>query len=109
MPIPRNALAKNTNTHRKNMANKEIDKRVNDLKTVCENNKVSNLTFKSCKLATGDGKVSFIDYDFIKGNMKCGVMVIKAKTISQSADAIYDIVEIEKNKKEADEKKHKDD
>jgi chromosome segregation ATPase len=87
---------------------REFEKQENSLKTICKKHQVGNLTFKSCKFATADGKVTYVDHKNILSNMKCGVMLIKTSSADESKDAIYDIVKIENEKKERDLKKHQE-
>lgn len=104
MPIPRNARAKNANTHKRTAYRIGL-KKATELDDLCEKHRVGTLEFRSCKLATEDGDVTFINHDTIKGNMKSGIMIVKAEAIIPAPDSVYDIVEIARNKKEKDDKK----
>ena len=108
MPLPRSKLALNKNTHKKNATTKELAKKTGELNSICEKHKVGNLTFKTCKLATQDGMITFVDHDEIRGNMKSGIMVVKASTLSETSNVIYDLVLLEKEKKASDLKKHEE-
>ncbi|XWV24621.1 hypothetical protein QJ856_gp1164 [Tupanvirus deep ocean] len=107
MPLPRNARAKNTSSKLRNQSNHEIARKTSQLDAVCDKHKIGNLTFRSCKYATAEGKVTFVEHDHIRGNMKSGIMIVKANTLAPS-DNLYDIVEIEKAKRERDEKKRQE-
>ena len=108
MPIPRNQLAKNRNKHSKNPAAKDISKKISELDTICERHKIGKLTFKSCKLSTVDGIVTFIDYEEIKGNMRASTMVIKVNSMTEQPNVVYDIVQLKKDKNERDQKKQQE-
>jgi len=107
MNLPRNVRAKNTNMHNRNASNREINRKINELDVICQKHKIGNLTFRNCKFANSDGKVTFIEHDHVRGNMRSGVMIVRANMVEPS-ELIYDIVEIEKNKRERDEKKRQD-
>jgi len=104
MPLPRNVRTKNTNSRIRNSSTKQILRKTSELDSLCDKHKVGNLSFRSCKYATADGKVTFIDHDHIRANMKCGIIMVIANTVSPS-DSEYDIVTIERAKRERDEKK----
>ena len=101
--LPRNARARNANGHRKKAATKEINRSTKELDTICDKHKIGVLTFRSCKLASEDGKVTFVENEFVRGNMKSGIVVLRAGSVHLS-DSVYDVVEIKKNKLERDEK-----
>ncbi|AUL78934.3 hypothetical protein QJ857_gp1225 [Tupanvirus soda lake] len=107
MPLPRNARARNNSTKLRNQSTHEIARKTSQLDAVCDKHKIGNLTFRSCKYATSEGKVTFVEHDHIRGNMKSGIMIVKANTLAPS-DNLYDLVEIEKAKKERDEKKRQE-
>lgn len=109
MPLPRKQLAKNTSTHKKYGITREATRKIIELDNVCTKHKVGKLTFKKCKFATEDGTITFIEHDEIKGNMKSGIMIIKANEISESKNFVYDLVQIQKDKRESDLKKIEDD
>ena len=104
MPLPRNAKSKNSSTRNRNAATKEITKKTNELDFICEKHKIGNLSFRSCKYATAEGKVTFVDHSHVRGNMKSGIMIISAHALTP-LESVYDIVEIEKSKRERAEKK----
>ena len=106
MPLPRSKLALNRNTHIKNAATKDITKKVTDLANVCEKHKVSELEFKTCILVTADGHVTDVEHEEIKGNMRSGIFIVKANSLDPMGDDVYDLVQIEKAKKERDLEKH---
>lgn len=104
--LPRNKIAKNAVIHKKS-AGREANRRVAELDNICEKHKISGLTFRSCKFADSEGNVTYVDHEKIKANMKSGIMIIRANSIdlSKTDDDVYDLVKIEKEKKERDEKK----
>lgn len=105
MPLNRAQLSRNRAKYGKNPDVKEGLKRVAELDHVCEKHAIGKLTFKSCKLATPDGKITFIDFEEIKANMRASAMVIKVNSLSESNNLVYDIVELERAKQERDLKK----
>ena len=108
MPLPRNLKARNHNSIKKNK-NKSLIQKKNEIKQICEKHGVGKLTFRSCKLATFDGQVTFVEHNEIDGNLKMGIFIIKASSLLPSGNnKIYDIIEIEKNKLERDIKKKKE-
>jgi len=109
MPLPRNSRAKNQNTHKKNAIQKENTKKTSEIDTICTKHKIGNLTFRSCKFATDTGAITFVEYDSIRGNLRNGVVIVKATLVTTATDIVYDVIEIEKAKKERDEKKKQDD
>lgn len=80
-------------------------KKIIELDRICDKHNVGNLTFRSCSFANIDGQVTSVDYEEIKGNMKAKIMIIKARDIIPIPDIIYDLVKIDREKKERDEKK----
>jgi len=109
MPLPRNLQGRNKNTHLKTNAKKIVNQKIAMLDAVCDKHKINNLTFKSCKLAEADGIITFIEHENIRGNMKSGIMLIKANNMSKSvSDNKYDLVKIKQDKTEQDEKKRQD-
>lgn len=96
MPLPRNLRAKNQSA--KEDANRLIEKNTKALESICDKHHVRKLSFNNCKLITLDGKQIFIEYDFIKGSLRSGVLLIKANSTSNSTST-YDLVELENNKK----------
>lgn len=107
MPLPRHLKAINHNTKRNK--NRLLIQKKKEIKHICEKHNIGKLTFRSCKLVTFDGQVTFIENDEIDGNLKMGIFVIKALSLLPSGNnKIYDIIEIEKNKLERDIKKKKE-
>ena len=109
MSITRTQLSRNKKSkqNQKNIA-KQLDRKELDLDNICEKHKIGELNFRDCKLVNLDGKISYIDYDQIRGNLKLGIMMVKAKSIEPSINDIYDIVKIINDKKERDSKKQTD-
>ena len=108
MPLSRNLQAHNNNNIKKNK-NKLVSQKKNNIKQISQKHGISKLTFKSCKLATYDGQVTFVEHDEIEANLKMGVFIVKATSLIPSGNnKLYDIVEIEKNKLERDIKKKKE-
>jgi hypothetical protein len=105
MPLPRNVIAKNRNMHIKNSLGRDITKKTTELDTICDRHQVGNLSFKDCKYANAEGNVTFVEHEHIRGNMKIGALIIKANALLPSTDSVYDLVQLEKDKKERDEKK----
>jgi uncharacterized protein YbjQ (UPF0145 family) len=109
MPLPRNALSRNTNTHTKKDTGRQIIRKTTELDTICSKHKVGILTFRSCKFADAKGNVTFVEHNQVRANMKYGIMVIKANNVVPSAsENIYDLVQIEKDKYERNEKKNQE-
>ena len=98
--MSRNNLVKKINVHKRKIA----QKKVSEFDSICSKHNVGPLSFKSCRLVDVNGAITLIDPDSIFGNMKCGVMVVRTKSILPS-DEIYDLTILEKNKIERDEKK----
>lgn len=106
--LPRNVRAKNANTRKKYGAAKEAQRKAGELSSICEKHNVGELSLTSCKYATEEGLVSFIEHKRIRGNMRAGIMVIKASAITPASDLIYDVVEVIKIKQKKDEEKRKE-
>src|SRR5271163_4049613 len=106
--IPRNSLARQTKTQNKNRVKKIFDNKIKLLETICDKHKIGDLTFKSCKFIRQNGKMTVIDYDVIRGNLKLGIMIIKANRVTDSGEIIYDLIQIGNEKKERDEKIRKE-
>ena len=106
--LPRNIRSKNALSHRKKDFGQEAERSRKKLNSICEKHKIGILTFKSCKFASKEGKVSFVEHEIVKGNMKSGIIIIKIISISPSDNAFYDIVNIVNNKNERDDKKQKE-
>src|SRR5579872_216560 len=108
--LPRNKISRNTRTHKRHESQREISKKTTLLDSICEKHGVGPLTFKSCQFATSDGKISFIDPKKIQGNLKSGVMILKADPkLETLPDLVYDVVKAESDKKERDLKKKQED
>lgn len=105
MPLPRNVTARNKNTHTKNAKNRDHVKKTSELDTICDKHQIGNLSFRSCKFASAEGNVTFIEHECVRGNMKLGALIIRAKELLPSSDVIYDLVRLEKEKLERDENK----
>ena len=104
MSIPRNAIARSARTKLARSGTHEINRRTAELDTICQKHKAGELTFRSCKYAMDDGKQIFIEHDYICGNMKCGITIVRADTLTPSEETIYDLVEVANAKKKRDEK-----
>jgi len=104
MPITRNARAKNIRTHRR-MPNREANKKIVELSHICDKHNIGKLTFRSCKYADPNGLVTFVEYDEIRGNMKAGILLVKAIETVQAINVTYDLVKLATDKKERAEKK----
>ncbi len=109
MPLSRAAIAKNKRTHQIKDAVNNASKKLADLESVCSKHSVGSITIRNCKMATADGKTTFIEHSDVKANMRASIMIVKADSIAVSETSIYDLVEIEKNKKERDQKKYLED
>lgn len=107
--LPRNVRAKNANIHKKFGVIKEINRKMSELETVCDKHKVGNLSLGSCKYASVEGNVTYVEQEFVRGNMRSGILVIRAKAITPAPGMVYDVVEISNAKQERDEKKRKED
>ena len=107
MPLPRNTRAKNSNLHkRSNTSGRELAKKTTELENICEKHKVGNLTFRSCKFADAEGNVTLVEHEQVRGNMKSGIMIIKANNVMSSNNgSVYDLIDIANNKKIRDLKK----
>ncbi len=104
MPLPRHLSARNRNSHIRNAKERDL-KKTSELDTICERHQIGDLSFRSCKFSDAEGRVTFIEHDHVRGNMRMGVLIVKAKELMPSADVVYDLVKLEKEKKERDEKK----
>jgi hypothetical protein len=109
MPLPRNARAKNQNTRKRNAENHGAERRAQELNTICKKNHIGSLSLNSCKYATAEGKVTFVEQDQVQGNMRAGVMILRVQTLAPSTDVVYDVVGVANAKKEREEKKRKED
>lgn len=105
--LPRHKRAQNAKMHKKSIG-RISNRKMGELDSICEKHHISTLTFRSCKFATSDGEVTLVEHDQIKGNMKAGIILLKTSLMSPS-ETIYDLVQIEKDKKDRDEKKKLDD
>lgn len=103
--LPRNALARNAQSHRRKDAINVANKSTKDLIAICDKHKVGELVFKDCKFASEKGDVAFIEHDVIRGNMRSGIILVKAKSICPSYNTLYDVVDIQNKKKERDQQK----
>lgn len=106
--LPRNVRARKAKIQKKYGAVKESNKKLAELDTICDKHKIGALSLSSCKYANEEGKVTFIEQDQIRGNMRYGLMLVKATTMGTVGDAVYDVVEVIKIKREKDEKKKED-
>ena len=109
MTLPRNSIAKNTIIHNKKDTARQIIRKNIELNSLCDKHKIGNLTFRSCKFSDANGNITYLDHEYVKANMKFRVMIVKTiAMMPSSSDNIYDIVQIEKDKKERDEKKRQE-
>jgi hypothetical protein len=99
MHLPRSLIAKNANLHSKKKLYSDNKKFTNTFNSICKKHGIYNLTFRSCKFADENGKITLVEHDSIIGNMRSSILVIKAKSLTDS-DTIYDIVEIERKVRE---------
>lgn len=108
--LSRTSRARNAASHMKRDSANSVSKSKRDLDTICEKHKVGDLSFKesSCKLSDENGTVSYIDHTNSKGNMRCGVILLQVLNIAVSDTAIYDLVKIQTDKKNNDEKKRQE-
>ncbi|AEQ60803.1 hypothetical protein [Acanthamoeba polyphaga mimivirus] len=106
--LPRNAVARNSKMHKKRDSGVKVTRNINTLDAVCKKHAVGNLIFRNCKMASYEGKVSFIDHEETRGNMRSGVIVVKATSIYSSED-IYDVVKVREDKIARDLKKRQED
>ena len=107
MPLNRKQIARAANTRKKFWKTRETRKKTSEFNAVCEKHSVGILSFKSCKMAAPDGAVTLVEYDEIRGNMRSGILIVKANTLVKS-DTTYDIVQIENDKKARDLKKYEE-
>lgn len=105
MPLPRNVTARNKNYRTKVAPSKAKENNINILNKICLDNHVGDLSFRDCRYATADGKMTLLDYDDIRANMRSGVFVVKTKNITEVTDQVYDVVKLENDKREKDLKK----
>src|SRR5581483_4642858 len=94
MPLPRNIAARNKKTHQTIISKKQPERKETELNNICQKHKIGDLTFRSCKLADAEGKITYVDHENIKGNLRTGIMLVKATKIEPAVDAIYDLVQI---------------
>lgn len=99
MHLPRSLIAKNNNLHSKKKLLSDQKKFTNTFNSICKKHGIYNLTFRNCKFADDNGKVTLVEHDSIIGNMRSSVLIIKAKNLIDS-DTVYDIVEIERKVRE---------
>ena len=104
MSLTRNQIARNKNFHTRSGITRVINKRINLLESICDKHKVGNLTFKTCNLISHDGTITAVDYHYIKGNMKSGIIIVNTKSMS-IVSGVYDLITIEHNKQAREEKK----
>lgn len=102
--LPRNVRARNINSHHKKNQTQNVTQSKKNLLNICEKHKIGNITFRSCKFASEEGKTTHVEYGDIKGNMRASIIIVTVTNMVQSDD-IYDIVSIHKNKIERDEKR----
>ncbi|AHA45241.1 hypothetical protein HIRU_S335 [Hirudovirus strain Sangsue] len=106
--LPRNAVARNSKMHKKRDSGVKLSRNINTLDAVCKKHAVGNLIFRNCKMASYEGRVSFVDHEETRGNMRSGVIVVKATSIYSSED-IYDVVKVREDKIARDLKKRQED
>ncbi len=102
MPISRNQIARNKKYHQKNEHVAQISRKTSILANICQKHKIGEFSFKNCRFAGIDGKITWIDHEFIKGNIKHGIMIVKATSMQESNNDIYDLVKIANDKFERD-------
>ncbi|BCS83417.1 hypothetical protein QLL95_gp0706 [Cotonvirus japonicus] len=106
--LPRNTFAKNINRHRKLGTVGLLTKKLAVYDSICKKHSVGSLTFRNCKVASNSGKSIIIDHEEIRGNMKCGVLLVKAISVYDSQE-IYDVVQVKLDKEARIEKKRQED
>ncbi|AQN68534.1 hypothetical protein [Saudi moumouvirus] len=104
MSLPRNVLAKKMNINRKRENVKKINQQILNLETICKKHRVGDLTFRTCKFASLEGNITFIDHKEIKGNMRSGIMLVKSLNTYVSSE-VYDLVQIKRDKIKRDAEK----
>ncbi|QGR54153.1 hypothetical protein [Moumouvirus maliensis] len=97
MSLPRNILAKKMNINRKRESVKKINQQIFNLENICKKHRVGDLTFRTCKFASLEGSITFVDHKDIKGNMKSGIMLVKSLNTYVSPET-YDLVQIKRDK-----------
>lgn len=108
--LPRNMVARNTNIHQKKNIFIQTKRIKSQLKDICLKHKIDTLSFRSCKFANNDGKITFVDHEEIIGNFRRGIIIVKATSITTDiTNNLYDLVEIMQKKKERIESKQKED
>lgn len=105
MPLPRNLRHRNATTHIKTEKVREVNKKSTELINVCDKHSVREFSFKNCKMAKEDGKTTFIEHKQIRGHLRAGLMLVKAETMTESPDAVYDLVQIANGRKDRMEKR----
>jgi hypothetical protein len=106
MPIPRNVQARSNNYRKKYGDKMNANKKIADLDNICKKHNIGDLSFRSCKLSDGNGRVTLINHDKIRGNMKSSVLIVDATMLTPAVeDTVYDLIKIKHDKAVRDEQK----
>ena len=102
--LPRTGVLakKNLNRHKKNS---ELKKQMLTLTSLCDKYNVKPLSITSSKFIAYDGSVTNPNQITIKGNLRAGIMIITSNESTTSED-VYDIIQIEREKKKRDAEKN---
>ena len=95
--IPRNMRHINT----VNKIKKEPIKKIHELESIKKKYNISPLTFRDCKYADINGKMTNIAFEKVDSNMKYAIHIIKISAVEDSEE-LYDLFTIEKEKIDID-------
>lgn len=103
--LPRNIIARRAKLQKKYGTTREVNKKIIELDSICNKHNVGNLSLTFCKYSDEEGNVTFIEQEHVRGNMRFGILIVKAKSMNAAKDLIYDVVQVARAKTERDEKK----
>lgn len=107
--IPRNKKNIGVKFNKKNKNKNTIKQSTNAIETIYAKHNVGEFSVcRSAKLITHDGTITEVHYNKVVGNMRASVLVFKSSSLTFDPESkiIYDLVQLQYDKKERDRKKY---
>lgn len=107
--VPRNKRNIGVKYNKKNKNKNAIRQSTKLIDSIYDKHKVGEFSVcRSAKLITHDGTITEVVFDKVVGNMRASVLVFKSSSLTSDPESkiIYDLVQIQHDKKERDRKKY---